>query len=605
MRLRPAPHCRTRILSYALKVEPEEHFINWQQDPQGNYLARLVFPEKTTGSSRSTWSPRWRCSIRSTFSSSPTPRNFRSPTPSSLSHELSPYLEGSAAADAHVPGLPGRHRPYAAATIDFLVALNQRLQQDIGYLIRLEPGVQTPEQTLELGSGSCRDSRLAAGAGAAPPRTGGALRLGLPDPAHARREAARRPRRQPKSTSPTCTPGARSTCPAPAGSASTRPRACSPARGTFRSPARREPSAPRRSRGRRQMRSRVCARDDASTRIYESPRVTKPYTEEQWAGSTPGQAVDADLLDGDVRLTMGGEPTFVSADDGRRRVEHRCARADKRRLADRTLPASARGIWPGGFVHYGQGKWYPGEPLPRWALRLLLAQGRPAVWQDPSLLRRRGDLRRQRRRAQRFIAALTRTLGARRRCIDAGLRGRLVLPVARAPPAGQRRSVESAWTTRGARAARAGVRAGPRAASSATCCRSPPRDPGRRPRWETGPWYFRAERMLPDPGRFADGLPPAAGFAAVGHESDYPYSSIPDPLAPRPLRRRALAHAVRRGWRAAARRHGREAMNAPARGRDAVAARRRGFRRNADIACRPGPAHQPFADPQPHESAPG
>jgi len=158
VRLRPAPHCRTPILSYSLRIEPAEHFINWQQDPFSNYLARLVFPEKTEEftvtvdlvAEMSVYNP-------FDFFLEPGAERFPFAYEPALRHDLQPYLVCDPATPALARFLSTIDRG-EARTIDFLVALNQRLQRDIRYLIRMEPGVQTPEQTLTLGCGSCRDS---------------------------------------------------------------------------------------------------------------------------------------------------------------------------------------------------------------------------------------------------------------------------------------------------------------------------------------------------------------------------------------------------------------------------------------------------------------
>ncbi|MDP1789058.1 MAG: transglutaminase family protein, partial [Methylibium sp.] len=158
VRLRPAPHCRTPILSYSLRVEPVDHFVNWQQDPFANYLARLVFPEKTTEfkitvdlvAEMSVYNP-------FDFFLEPSAENFPFSYEEGLKRELAPYLvtgEPTPRFKAFVDSVPRKTQ----RTIDFLVGLNQRLQSDISYLIRMEPGVQTPEQTLENRSGSCRDT---------------------------------------------------------------------------------------------------------------------------------------------------------------------------------------------------------------------------------------------------------------------------------------------------------------------------------------------------------------------------------------------------------------------------------------------------------------
>ena len=158
VRLRPAPHCRTRVLSYSLDVAPEPHFINWQQDPFSNYLARLVFPEKTDElkltvdlvAEMSVYNP-------FDFFLEPDAEIFPFRYEAQLEHDLRPYLApGEAGARLHRFLEMTDRRP--RRTIDFLVELNQRLQQAIAYLIRMEPGVQTPDETLRIGSGSCRDT---------------------------------------------------------------------------------------------------------------------------------------------------------------------------------------------------------------------------------------------------------------------------------------------------------------------------------------------------------------------------------------------------------------------------------------------------------------
>jgi transglutaminase-like putative cysteine protease len=158
IRLRPAPHCRTPILSYSLKVAPQRHFINWQQDPHGNYLARLVFPDQARQlvidvdltAELSVFNP-------FDFFLEPSAETFPFAYEPWLSQELAPYLERLPAGPRLRDRLDAIDRGQVR-TIDFLVDLNRRLAQEIRYIIRLEPGVQTPEETLARGSGSCRDT---------------------------------------------------------------------------------------------------------------------------------------------------------------------------------------------------------------------------------------------------------------------------------------------------------------------------------------------------------------------------------------------------------------------------------------------------------------
>ncbi len=388
VRLRPAPHSRTRILAYSQHVAPEQHFINWQQDPFSNYLARLVFPEKTDHF-EITVDVVAEMAVHNPFDFflEPAAERFPFSYAAGLHHDLLPYLARSE--------LTPRFRELVASidvarevrTVDFLVDLNQRLQRDIRYLIRMEPGVQTPEQTLVAGSGSCRDSgwllvQLLRHLGLAARFVSGYLIQLKPDV---------KSLDGPSGTEVDFTdlhawcevylPGAGwigldPTSGLLAGEGHI-PLACTP-----------EPSSAAPVEGETDECKVVFEHTMKVTRIYESPRVTKPYTDAQWNSVIElGRRVDAELDANDVRLTMGGEPTFVSIDD-RDGAEWNTAALGphKRGLATALLHRLRDRYGANGFVHFGQGKWYPGEQLPRWALSAYWRKDGASCWNDPALL---------------------------------------------------------------------------------------------------------------------------------------------------------------------------------------------------------------------------
>jgi transglutaminase-like putative cysteine protease len=315
VRLRPAPHSRTRVLAYSLGVQPQGHFLNWQQDPFANYQARLVFPEKTQEfkitidlvAEMAVYNP-------FDFFLEPQAEHYPFAYDPVLREELAPYL----ACPPPGPRLADYLRSVSQTktrTIDFLVGLNQRLHRDIAYLIRLEPGVQTPEETLALGSGSCRDSgwllvQLLRHLGVAARFVSGYLIQLKPDvrsldgPSGAEHDFT-----DLHAWCEVYLPGAGwigldPTSGLLAGEGHI-PLACTPL-----------PSGAAPIEGRIEKAEAEFVHTMSVSRIYESPRVTLPYSDSQWQRILAlGEAVDQTLTREDVRLTMGGEPTFVSSTD--------------------------------------------------------------------------------------------------------------------------------------------------------------------------------------------------------------------------------------------------------------------------------------------------
>lgn len=389
VRLRPAPHSRTPIHSYSMKVKPGEHFRNWQQDAFGNYLARLVFPEKCTEFEVDVEVIADMTVINPfDFFVEEYAENYPFEYTEQLKKELTPYLETLDCG-------PLFEKRLAAVNLDecpindFLVDINQKLQLDIDYLVRLEPGIQEPEETLEKAQGSCRDSawllvQLLRHLGLAARFASGYL---------VQLKADEKSLDGPSGTEEDFTdlhawcevflPGAGWVGLDPTSglfaSEGHIPLACTP------SPVSAAPI--------------VGATDECEVefdfsntveRILEDPRVTKPYSEQQWSEILAlGKAVDREYQKNDVRLTMGGEPTFVSIDDMESEQWSTGALGEEKLSLAKTLLLRLRDRYaPKGLLHYGQGKWYPGEEVPRWALGVFWRKDGEPLWKNSKLLAR-------------------------------------------------------------------------------------------------------------------------------------------------------------------------------------------------------------------------
>ncbi|MBN3725403.1 transglutaminase family protein, partial [Burkholderia sp. Ac-20379] len=540
VRLRPAPHCRTPILSYSMKVEPAQHFVNWQQDPFANYMGRLVFPERTRGfeitidlvAEMSVYNP-------FDFFLEEYADQFPFAYDAALRDELAPYLVCDPAASA-APVF----RDYLATvdrkpqgTIDFLVALNQQLQKDVRYLVRMEPGVQTPEETLTLASGSCRDTgwllvQLCRHLGLAARFVSGYLIQLTPDV---------KSLDGPSGTEVDFTdlhawcevylPGAGwigfdPTSGLLAGEGHI-PLACTP-----------QPSSAAPVDGLIDECEVEFEHEMAVTRIYESPRVTKPYTDTQWADVLElGADVDAALQAGDVRLTQGGEPTFVSIDDRDGAEWNTDALGPTKRGYATSLVQKLRAEYgEGGFLHFGQGKWYPGEQLPRWALSVFWRKDGEPVWQDPSLFAdEREPSAYTTEDAHRFIRALAERLGLSTEHIRPGFEDTWYylwrerrLPV-NVDPFDSRLDDE----LERARLRKVFEQKLDTVIGYVLPLKALPQSPELAgPRWETGPWFFRDERMYLFPGDSPMGYRLPLDSLPWVSETDYPYLVERDPFAP-------------------------------------------------------------------------
>ncbi len=590
VRLRPAPHCRTPITGYSLRITPADHFINWQQDPFGNYQARLVFNKPTRElavevdlvADLTTINP-------FLFFLDEYAERFPFAYEPSLRQELSPYLAlvpGTQRLDLFTERVRGQIARAGRRNVDVLVDINAHVQRSLRYDIRMEPGVFTPDETLERGHGSCRDfawllvqvvRRLGFAARFV---SGYSIQLvadqkPIEGPAGVDRDVT-----DLHAWAEVFLPGAGwvgldATSGLLCGeghiplAATPDPGSAAPITGSFGWV---DPAAEK-AEPKPEVKFGFTM---VVTRLDDPPRPTKPYDDRTWRDILAcGDAVDAQLERQDVRLTMGGEPTFVSVDDMEGEEWNTAALGpSKVRMADQLLRRLSRRFAPGSLLHHGQGKWYPGEGLPRWAYSCYFRKDGEPLWRDPELFAgREGDPPAGEAAAAAYIQALARRLAVDPRFAQPGFEDVFYylwrerrLP-ANVDPFDARLEDEDER----ARLRRVFEQGLARKVGFAMPLR--PQDlPDGGVGWQTGPWFLRSERLYLLPGDSPMGyrLPlDSLPWSAPGDRED---SAIweRDPLEPRrPLpTRQSLSRQQDRRERASG--EGAPATVPPARGQSAA-----------------------------------
>ncbi len=387
IRLRPSPHNKVPIKSYSLKIKPKDHFLNWYQDIFGNFVANVVIPERTDefkievdlkadiniinpfdffiDKAYETW-----------------PFKYDDTTANELGNyfkitENGPLLKKWIDENITRAGIDKKN------TIDLLVYLNQKLHESAQYIIRLEHGVYTPEQLFQLKQGSCRDfawtlCQICRHLGIASRFVSGYLVQlkadikSLEGPSGVEEDVV-----DLHAWAEVYIPGAGwvgldATSGLFAGeghiplSASPLPHQSAPVDGMLEE----------------------CKTTLIHTmkvaRVYEAPRVTKPFSEVQWHDINKlAKKIDKEIKDSDMRLTIGGEPTFISTKN-RDAAEWNTAALgeEKWEKAVKLLYALREKFAPTSSIHFSQGKWYGGEVLPRWALGCFYRKDKQPIWKN-------------------------------------------------------------------------------------------------------------------------------------------------------------------------------------------------------------------------------